>query len=203
MANVAAGSIAVILPSTTNGRIQFEAVVDAAWGAQGSSQLQAQLRLQDGRLGSGLPRVPGHQPAARRAASIYPGTCPRTGVFSPSPLAGEGLGRGGKTEALALAPSPPAPPPPGGRGGIHARQPGIRPAVPGHQPAAPRAASISPARGEGGSLSGSPPPWRGRGWGRGGSLAGVSVWPLLPNPYPGTSPRPRALSPLYLQNRSL
>jgi len=32
MANVAAGSIAVILPSTTNGRIQSEAVVDAAWG---------------------------------------------------------------------------------------------------------------------------------------------------------------------------
>ena len=51
-------SIAVILPSTTNGRIQSEAVVDAAWGEQGFSQLQPQRRLQDGRLDSGPPALP-------------------------------------------------------------------------------------------------------------------------------------------------
>ena len=37
-------------------------------------------------------------------------------VFSPSPLAGEGLGRGGTAATWALDPSPPAPPPPGGKG---------------------------------------------------------------------------------------
>jgi hypothetical protein len=52
-------------------------------------------------------------------------------------------------------------------------------------------------------LHGSPPPWRGRGWGRGGSLAGGLVRPLLPQPLPRNLPATRGIQPLSPRGRGV
>jgi hypothetical protein len=58
----------------------------------------------------------------RQPGSPCLGTSLPAGEFSPSPLAGEGLGRGGLPSPWHSSPSPPAPPPPRGRGGVLVRR---------------------------------------------------------------------------------